>query len=574
MATLPLTRRTCTFRHVARLLAAVACLAAVVAAVRAVPAEDTAQRAGNIRFEQPAAAGIDFKLDNATTADKPIIDSVLGGVAVLDYDGDGWLDVYFTNGAAIPSLVKTDRRFWNRLYRNNGDGTFTDVTERAGVAGEGYSMGVAVGDYDNDGYPDLFVAGLNHDTLYHNLGNGSFRDVTAQAHLQAVSGGKKPWSVGAAWLDFDNDGKLDLFVSNYLDWSPEKAPLCGQPGRRLSCSPALYGGLPNALYRNNGDGTFTDVSSSTGILAHIGKGMGVAVADYDSDGWPDMFVANDNERNFLFHNLKGRRFEEIGVEAGVAYTEDGVPASTMGVDFRDLDDDGRPDLVFTALAEETFSIRMNRGRGVFEDATYESGVGLASALLAGWSVGAYDFDNDGDKDLFTTNSHVSENVRLYSNHEYKQPNAIFENVGAGRFVDASKSTGKPTQVPRAHRGAAFGDFNNDGRMDVVASAIGDRAVVLMNACPRDRHWFLLRLKGTTSNRDGMGARIKLTSASGRVQYNHATTSVGYVSSSDPRVHFGLGNDASARDIEIAWPSGKVQHLTNARADRILNVVEP
>jgi hypothetical protein len=529
---------------------------------------------GPIRFESRRSSGIGFVLDNSTTAEKPMIDSVLGGVAVLDFDRDGFPDVFFTNGARIPSLEKDDPRFYNRLYRNNHDGTFTDVTERAGVAGAGYSMGVAVGDYDNDGYPDIYVAGVNRNILYHNERNGTFRDVTEAAGVPGNgSSGKKLWSVGAAWLDFDNDGLLDLFVANYLDWSFEGSKVCGAPRMRLSCAPDLYKGTPNILYRNNGNGTFTDVSEKTGIAKHIGKGMGVAIADYDGDGFMDIFVANDTERNFLFHNLGAKAFEEVGVQAGVAYTEDGVTASSMGADFRDLDDDGRPDLIFTALAEETFSLRRNIGRGLFTDITWQSGVGLPSAQMAGWSVGAFDFDNDGLKDLFTTNSHVSENVHLYSNHRYKQPNAIFRNIGRGRFELVSSQAGPAFQTARAHRGCAFSDLDNDGRIDVVVSAIGEPAAILFNASPSTNHWILIDTEGRSSNRDGIGTRIKLTGSSGRVQFNHVTTSVGYVSSSDKRVHFGLGADRIIREIQLQWPSGKVQVLHDVKPDRVLKVIE-
>ena len=533
------------------------------------------QTTGRIRFQDlQRQSRIDFLLNNSTTPDKPIIDSVLGGVAVLDFDRDGYLDVFFTNGARIPSLEKDDASFHNRLYHNNHDGTFSDVTAHAGVAGAGYSMGVAVGDYDNDGYPDLFVAGVNRNILYHNNRDGTFSDVTQRAGVAGLDeSGKKLWSVGAAWLDYDNDGRLDLFVSNYLDWSPENSHVCGEPGKRLSCSPALYKGTHNFLYHNNGDGTFTDVSRATGIAQHIGKGMGVAVADYDGDGFIDVFVANDNERNFLFHNLGGKAFEELGVLANVAYTEDGVPASSMGADFRDLNNDGYPDLIMTALAGETFSLRVNVGGKLFEDATYKSGIGLASNLLSGWSVGAFDFDNDGYKDLFFTNSHVSENVHLYSHHRYPQANAVFRNLGNGTFADATVKAGFALQEARVHRGSAFGDLNNDGKIDVVVSAIGQPAELLYNTAPGANHWVIVETEGRRSNRDGIGTRIKLVGQSGRVQYNQVTASVGYLSSSDRRVHFGLGADIRIREIELRWPSGKVQVLKDLAADRILKVIE-
>ncbi len=534
----------------------------------------SAPAAGPIRFEdrQPQSR-ISFVLNNSTTPDKPIIDSVLGGVALLDFDQDGYLDVFFTNGARIPGLEKDDAFFHNRLYRNNHDGTFTDVTSRAGVAGAGYSMGVAVGDYDNDGYPDLFVAGVNRNILYHNNRDGTFSDVTAAAGIAGLDeSGKKLWSVGGAWLDYDNDGRLDLFVSNYLDWSPENSHVCGDPRNRLSCSPALYKGTHDFLYHNNGDGTFTDVSAATGIAKYVGKGMGVAVADFDGDGFIDIFVANDNERNFLFHNHGGKTFEDIAVLAGVAFTEDGVPASNMGADFRDLNNDGYPDLIMTALAGETFSLRLNMAGKLFNDATYKSGVGLVSSLLSGWSVGAFDFDNDGRKDLFFTNSHVSENVHAYSHHQYRQSNAVFRNQG-DTFADVTAQAGPAMQAARAHRGSAFGDLNNDGKIDVIVSAIAQPAEILYNTSPDRNHWILIQTEGRRSNRDGIGTRIKLTAPSGRVQYNQVTTSVGYVSASDRRVHFGLGADTKAAEIELRWPSGKVQVLRNVPADRVLKVTE-
>ena len=532
------------------------------------------QTSAPIRFENRTSSGVDFILNNGTTEDKPVIDSVLGGVALLDFDNDGYLDIFFTNGAGIPSLNKTDGTFYNRLYRNNGDGRFTDVTAKAGVRGEGYSMGVAVGDYNNDGYPDIYVAGLNRNILYRNNGDGTFTDVTETAGVSSVGAtGKKPWSVGAAWLDYDNDGRLDLLVVNYLDWSFENNRTCGEPGRRLSCSPVLYGGTANILYHNNGDGTFTDVSEETGIGRHIGKGMGVAIADYDDDGFTDIFVGNDNQRNFLFHNLGGKSFAEVGVETGVAFTEDGIPASTMGVDFRDVNGDGLPDLITTALGGETFSLRLNRGGGRFSDASFMTGIGLASETMSGWGVGAFDFDNDGFKDLFIANSHVSENVHLYSHHQYKQPNRVFRNMGVKNFVDVSATAGPALQASAVHRGCAFGDLNNDGRIDAVVSAIGSPAEVLFNTTAGGGHWILIQTEGTKSNRDGIGTRIRVTGESGTVQYNHVTTAASYISSMDRRVHFGLGGDAMIREIQLRWPSGKVQVLKNVKADQVLKVRE-
>jgi hypothetical protein len=527
-----------------------------------------------IHFEnRQKQSGVSFVLNNGTTEDKPIIDSVLGGVALLDYDNDGYLDIFFTNGAQIPSLGKDSSAFYNRLYHNNHDGTFTDVTARAGVRGEGYSMGVAVGDYDNDGWDDIYVTGVNRNILYHNNGNGTFTDVTARAAVAGTSGGKKQLSVSAAWLDYDNDGYLDLFVTNYLDWTAENSKVCGAPGKRLSCPPSLYGGEASILYHNNGDGTFSDVSTATGIGAQIGKGMGVAIADYDGDGWMDIFVANDNERNFLFRNRSGKGFDEVGIESLVAYTEDGVPVSSMGVDFRDWNNDGRPSLFVTALGGETFPLYRNEGNGLFSIDTYPAGTGFATFRMSGWGAGIVDFDNDGYKDLFSANSHVSANADIDPQQHYLQANAVFKNLGNGTFTDVSAQAGAAMQAHAAHRGCAFGDLNNDGKTDVVVSTIGSPAELLYNTSTDKNHWILIQTVGVKSNRDGIGTRIKVTGESGQVQYNHVTTAGSYASSSDKRVHFGLGADTSIKEIELLWPSGTVQTLRDVKADQVLKIVE-
>jgi hypothetical protein len=528
-----------------------------------------------IRFEnrQPQS-GLNFILNNGTTPDKPVVDSIVGGVALLDYDRDGYLDIFFTNGARIPSLSKDNPGFSNRLYRNNRDGTFTDVTKRAGVTGEGYSVGAAVGDFDNDGWPDIYVTGVNHNILYHNNKDGTFTDVTARAGVKGVlPDGRKPWSVSAAWVDYDNDGHLDLFVSNYMKWTPENSKICGPPEKRISCSPTLYEGEANMLFHNNGDGTFTDVSASTGIANQIGKGMGVAIADYDEDGWTDIFVANDKERNFLFRNRHGKGFDEVGVESFTAYTDNGIPVSSMGVDFRDVDNSGRPSLFVTALGGETFPFFRNEGNGFFSVDTFPSGIGFPSSIMSGWGDGIYDFDNDGNKDLFTANSHVSENMGDDPQHRYPQPDAVFQNLGNGTFRDASTMAGPAMQVAAVHRGCAFGDLNNDGRIDVVVSAIGSPAELLYNTTANNNHWILIETAGVKSNRDGIGTRIKITAESGRVQYNHVTTAGSFASSSDSRVHFGLGTDTRIKEIELRWPSGFVQVVRNVKADQILKITE-
>ncbi len=526
---------------------------------------------GAIRFE--AGEGVGFILNNGSIPDKPMPDSTLGGVGVLDCDNDGLLDIYFANGAQLPTFEKSDPSFHNRLYRNLGGRRFADETTHAGVAGAGYSMGVAAGDYNNDGMVDIYVTGVDRNLLYRNIGACRFEDVTEATGVAGRQSGTKPWSVAASWLDYDNDGHLDLFVVNYLDWSWSNNRVCGDEGRRLSCAPAHYDGLANILYRNRGDGTFEDATENAGLAAHVGKGMSAAVADYDSDGFSDIFVTNDSVRDFLFHNLGGERFEEVGVQAGVAFTGDGIPVSSMGVDFRDLDGDGAADITITALAGETFPLFMNRGQQGFLDRTYGSQLGLESFTLSGWSNGAFDFDNDGDKDIFTANAHVSENVGLYRSVRYRLRNAIFQAQPDGSYADVAATAGPAMQEPAAHRGAAFGDLDNDGRVDAVVSAIGSDARVLFNSSAGG-NWLILDLEGTRSNRSGIGVRVRMTDGLGRVQYNHASTSVGYASSSDRRVHFGLGASRIARRIEIAWPSGVRQILENVSAGQVVRVVEP
>lgn len=529
--------------------------------------KSAADRVPEIRFRNVARqAGLDFVLANHPTPQKFLVETMAGGVAAFDYDGDGRTDIFFTNGAETPSLAKRGAKYSNRLYRNLGGMRFRDVTAQAGLGGEGFSIGAAAADYDNDGDADLFVAGVRGNHLYRNNGDGTFEDVTAQA---GVAGGE--WSVAAGWLDYDRDGLLDLFVVNYLDWSPSLDRYCGdnEAKVRTYCHPKYFQGLPNRLYRNLGDGRFEDVSESSGIAAHIGKGMSVAFADYDHDGFVDIFVTNDTEPNFLFHNLGNRRFEEAGLEAGVALTADGKTVSAMGADFRDYDNDGLEDLIFTALAGETFPVFRNQGGGVFQDTTYASQVGRLSARLSGWSIGLFDFNNDGWKDLFTANAHVTDNIEQFSSDTYRQPNAVWANTGSGGFKDVSAASGEDFQTPRAHRGGAFADFNNDGKIDVVVTSLGEAAELWENVSPGQAHWLRLRLVGATSNRDGIGARITIGD-----QHNQMTTAVGYASSSHAGVHFGLGETRVITKIEILWPSGVKQVLEQVQADRVLRVKEP
>jgi hypothetical protein len=476
----------------------------------------------------------------------------------------------------MPSLVKTSPKYYNRLYHNNGDGTFTDVTERAGLAGAGYGMGAAAGDYDNDGRPDLFLANVNGNQLFHNNGDGTFTDVTAKAGLSgALYNGRKMWSVAAGWFDYNNDGLLDLFVVNYVQWDPRYDPVCMGLNGRGYCHPNSFAPLPNTLYQNNGDGTFTDVSAETGISALIGKGMGVAFADYDGDGFPDVFVANDNSPNLLFHNLGGKRFEEVGLQAGVACNEEGVTLAGMGADFRDVNNDGLPDIWHTAIENETFPFFINQGNGQFLNAGDQSRLASLTRPMSGWSNGIVDLDNDGWKDLVVARGNVMDNIGEISKHfTYAEPNSVFRNLGNGQFEDVSATAGADFTRPAPNRGLAYGDLDNDGRMDLVVTSLGGPVRVLRNVTQTGNHWILLKLVGTRSNRMGLGAQIRVTTDDGRKLYNEATTSTGYAASSDPRVHFGLGKSRTIREIEIRWPSGTHQLLHDVTADRVVEVTEP
>jgi hypothetical protein len=520
-----------------------------------------------IRFRNVAdSAGLHFVLENHPTPQKHLIESMAGGVAAFDYNNDGLTDIFFANGASIPSLQKDSPKYFNRLFRNEGGMRFRDVTEDAGVAGTGYSMGAAAGDYDNDGHVDLFVAGVFRNTLYHNRGDGHFEDVTEKAGIKSNN-----WAVAAGWFDYNNDGLLDLFVVNYASWSPSYDRFCGDPSRnlRVYCHPMYFEGLTNTLYRNRGDGTFEDVSERAGIAQHHGRGMSLAFADYDNDGFMDIFVTNDNQENFLFHNRGDGTFEEVGVLAGVALLSSGKPVSGMGTDFRDYDNDGRPDISVVDLANETFPLFHNLGGGLFEDATYRTHLSVLTIERSGWSTGFFDLNNDGWKDLFTTCSHVDDNVEMFQATRYKQPNGIFANLGNGTFWDVSAQAGDDFQVPRAHRGCAFADFNNDGKIDVVVDSLQDRAELWENVSPDPNHWIILKLTGTKSNRDGIGARVRIDK-----QYNHMSSACGYASSSHFGVHFGLGKVDRIPSLEIRWPSGIVQVLRDVKANQILDVREP
>ncbi len=527
-----------------------------------------------IVFEETAAArGVAFTTNSGRTARKHQPETMVAGVALLDYDDDGRLDIYAVNGAPIPGLVKTGPEYGNRLFHQNPDGTFTDVTEKAGVAGRGYDLGVVTGDYDNDGRPDIFVAGLRRNTLFHNNGDGTFTDLTEKAGLAAPDPKYGTlWGVAAAFVDYDRDGWLDLFVSNYCVWDPATEPPCGDPAAPDYCHPRQYQGLPDSLFHNNGDGTFTDVSAASGIRAHVGKGMGVGVADFDGDGWPDLFVSNDTLPSFLFMNNGHGAFTESAFDRAVAFTERAEAVSGMGADAGDVDNDGWPDVFQTALANETFPLFKNLGRAVFEDVTARSGVGLVSRARSGWGNGIVDLNDDGWKDLFVAASDVMDPQGRFR-ERVPMANVVMANLGGGRFADASEGAGAAFARKAVHRGAAFGDIDNDGRIDVVVTALDGPLELWHNVSPVRHHWLLVKTVGTKSARDGMGAKLTLRSASG-TRYGYVNTAVGYGCASDRRVHFGLGPDAVASELTIAWPSGRTQTLHDVPADQVLTVREP
>jgi len=518
-------------------------------------------------FELRSPAGLDFTLENSPTPQKYLIETMPGGVALLDYNRDGRLDIFFVNGGRIASPMSLpesfDRRnpkYWNRLFRQNQDGGFTDVTERAGlahVADGNYGMGVAVGDYDNDGYPDLYVTNYGKNILYHNNGNGTFSDVTEKAGVAA--GG---WSASAGFVDYDNDGKLDLFVTRYMLWDTKTSKDCGG-NYHTYCPPEEFPATTSILYHNNGDGTFTDVSERSGIAFPKGRALGVAFADYDNDGYTDIYVANDGMQQYLFHNNRKGAFTERALSSGAGLSEDGRRLSGMGVVFQDYDNDQKPDVIVTELPREIYGVYHNEGAGTFGYASLETGLGMLSSGSSGWGVGLEDFDNDGWKDLFVAQGHVLDNVEeIDPSLHYREKPMLALNRG-GRFerVESGIST------PVAARGAAFGDLNNDGWQDAVMTVLGGRPEVLLNRGGAE-HWLTLALRGTRSNRDGFGARVLVNG-----QMRVATSAGSYLCSNDPRLHFGLGQSKTAR-IEVDWPSGTRQIMNDVLADQFLEIREP
>jgi enediyne biosynthesis protein E4 len=519
-------------------------------------------------FEVKLPHGLDFVLQNSPTAKKFLLETMPGGIALFDYNNDGLLDIFMVNGGRITenlhnpeNFERSNPKYWNRLYRQNKDGSFTDVTQSAGLANAGngnYGMGVAVGDYDNDGHPDLFVTSYGKNILYHNNGDGTFTDVTAKAGVAGAG-----WHVSAGFFDYDNDGHLDLFVTRYMEWDANHNKICGGDWKTY-CPPGAFPATTCLLYHNNGDGTFTDVSEKSGIAAKKGRALGVSFADYDNDAFTDIFVSNDGMQQYLYKNNGNGTFTECALESGAALTSDGKGLSGMGTVFQDYDNDGKPDVIVTVLPRELFAVYHNEGEGAFTYQSLETGVGAMTSLSSGWGVGLEDFDNDGWKDLFVAQSHVLDNVqKIDASLSYKQLPLLAMN-NQGHFERAESGVA----APLAARGAAFGDLDNDGSIDVVIATLGGPPVVLLNrAASKSNHWLTITLKGTRSNRDGFGAKVVVNN-----QTRFATSAGSYNCANDKRLHFGLGDSAKAK-IEITWPSGIKQVMNDVSANQFLEITE-
>lgn len=562
------------------LLAPLALFTAVIAQPASQNQNPATSQPGNF-VDTTAKSGINFTATASHTPHKYLIETMGSGVAAFDFDNDGLLDLFFVNGAPLSDPQpkgsvpqKSSPGDWNRLYHQKKDGTFEDVTDKAGLKGVGYGMGVAVGDFDNDGFEDLYVTAYGGNKLYHNNGNGTFTDVTEKSGTGGPTTPGFTWSTSAAWVDLDNDGLLDLVVLRYVQWDWDDE-YCGEhrEGYRAYCHPDIFPAIPALVYHNDGNGHFTEVAKKMGLDVP-GKGLGIAIADFDRDGKIDLAVANDSMLEFLYHNQGNGHFEETGLTAEVAVDGDGRTYAGMGIDFQDYNNDGLPDLVITNLANQKYALYRNNGDGSFTYDTYVSGLARMTLLHSGWGIRFLDYDNDGLKDILIAQGHDLDTVELnYPQLHYKEPMLLAHNTGKGGFVDVSKDSGAVFGQAWVSRGLAVGDLDNDGRVDAVVTTNGGPAHIMHNETATPKHWLLLNLVGHKSNRDGIGAEIKLTTGKGP-QYVTVTTAGSYLSSNDKRAHFGLGTDPTAKSIEIRWPSGIVQKLENVRGDQVLKIDEP
>lgn len=514
-------------------------------------------------------SSIPYKTNNSFSGRKYFPQPMCGGVAIFDFDNDGRLDLFFTNGARLPELQKSDPSFYNCLLRQKPDGTFEDVTEKAGLTGRGldFHFGVAVGDYDNDGFEDLFLCAIGRNALFHNNGDGTFIDVTGKAGIGAKP--ENTLSIAAAWFDADNDGLLDLIVSNYTLWNPRSDARCMMSDLDYYCDPRRYPSVPHQLFRNLGNGKFQDVTAKSGFAAAPGKGMGVSIADFNGDGWPDVFIANDTEPNSIFINKRNGAFEEQGLELGIAYNENAHVGSSMGSDAKDYDNDGKVDIFYNNLMGQIWQLLRNRGAGMFEYFSSLTRIQKLSMQFSGWSNGFIDIDNDGWKDIYSANGDVD-----MVSPKSPQHDTIFRNLNGRTFEDISAQLGPEFARKGYQRGSAFGDLNEDGALDIVVTSLNEPPRILLNSGVPAHHWLIVRLIGHKSARDAIGAKVKLTTASGRVLYNHVSVSAGFMSSSDKRVHFGLGAESKIAQLDITWPSGILQTVKNPRADQHLTFEEP
>jgi hypothetical protein len=517
------------------------------------------------------SSGIDFVHANGKSGRYYFIETVASGGGFIDYDGDGDLDVYLLNGCAIPGF-QPDHRLSSKLYRNNGNRTFTDVTDQAGVGNEGrYGMGLAVGDYDNDGDDDLFVTNFGENVLYRNNGDGTFTDFTAQSRLKTAI--NPLFSTSATFFDYDRDGDLDLYVCAYVDFTFENNRRCVRDGLQSYCDPDAYSGMPDMLYRNNGDGTFTDVSEEAGVANPAGKGLGVVCGDYDGDGWPDIFVANDRVPNFLYRNNRDGTFTDVALLAGVAFGEDGVARAGMGADFGDYDHNGALDIYVTNFSHEPNSLFRNNGNGTFTETTFGAGLGNPTLLYLAFGTAFFDYDNDGWPDLFAANGHVIDNIEQFEQSvTYEENNQLFRNTGQGRFIEVSASAGAPFSVRRVHRGAAFGDVDNDGDVDILVTSVNDRPQLLINNGEKAGNSLLIGTVGVQSARNGVGARITVFSGT-LEQTREVKSGYSFMSSNDFRVHFGLRDYTKADSIRVVWPGGSEDRLYDIQADQWITIKE-